>query len=139
MGGNYRWRKCWIKNWRNKTKQRRRKWKRKKNISFPYQEEWVKSLDHSVSLLRVLQYIVIAPLIKCWQPQFLKNQGRSKWRNCRLSKSHVKRVWGPQNLLKDRRDLLTFPMDANTSKYFYIYFMGIKQSLIRHWENPKRN
>ena len=33
----------------------------------------------------------------------------------------------------------TFPMDANTSKYFYIYFMGIKQSLIRYWENLKRD
>ena len=31
----------------------------------------------------------------------------------------------------------TFPMYANTSKYFYNYFMGIKQTLIRHSENPK--
>ena len=31
----------------------------------------------------------------------------------------------------------TFPMDANTSKYVYNYFMEIKQTLIRHWENPK--
>ena len=33
----------------------------------------------------------------------------------------------------------TFPMDANTSKYFYNYFMGIKQTLVRHLENPKRD
>ena len=33
----------------------------------------------------------------------------------------------------------TFPMDANTSKYLYNYFMGIKQTLVRHLGNPKRD
>ena len=28
----------------------------------------------------------------------------------------------------------TFLMDANTSKYFYNYFMGMKQTLISHLE-----
>ena len=47
-----------------KTKQNKEEEKR---ISvFPTKKnELHKSLDHSVSLLRVLQYIVIAPLIKC--------------------------------------------------------------------------
>ena len=31
----------------------------------------------------------------------------------------------------------TFPMDANTSKYFYKYFMGIKQTLIRVRKSKK--
>ena len=56
-----------------------------------------------------------------------------------LSKSHAKTVLGPQNLPKDRRSWgrfcrspnslcmgFTFLMDANTSNYFYNYFMGVK-------------
>ena len=31
----------------------------------------------------------------------------------------------------------TFLMDANTSKYFYNYFMGMKQTLISHWKIKK--
>ena len=67
-----------------------------------------------------------------------------------MSKSHAKTVWGPQNLPKDRRSWgrfcrspnslhmgFTFLMDANTSKYFYNYFMGMKQTLISHWKIKK--
>ena len=31
----------------------------------------------------------------------------------------------------------TFLMDANTSKKFYNYFMGVKQTLISHWKMKK--
>ena len=64
-----------------------------------------------------------------------------------MSKSHAKRVWGPQNLPQDLPSFgrfcrspnslrmgFTFLMDANTSKYFYNYFMGMKQTLISHWK-----
>ena len=72
-----------------------------------------------------------------------------------LIKSHVKAVWRPQNLPKDWRSWgrfcrspnslrmgFTFLMDANTSKYskyFYNYFMGMKQTLISHWKILKKS
>ena len=57
-----------------------------------------------------------------------------------LSKSHAKRVWGSQNLFNQKifrspnslRMGFTFLMDANTSKYFYNYFMGMMQTLINY-------
>ena len=55
-----------------------------------------------------------------------------------------------QNLPKDRRSWgrfcrspnslhmgFTFLMDANTSKYFYNYSMGMNQTLISHWKMKK--
>ena len=69
-----------------------------------------------------------------------------------LSKSHATIVWGPRNLSKDWRSWgrfrrspnslcmgFTFLMDANTSKYFYNYFMGVKQTLISHWKMKKKS
>ena len=59
-----------------------------------------------------------------------------------LSKSHAKTGFGDRKgrFCRSPNSLcmgFTFPMDANASKYFRNYFMRIKQTLIRHWENPK--
>ena len=51
----------------------------------------------------------------------------SIFKNVRLSKSHAKRFC---RCLKSLSMGFTFLMDANTSKYFYNYFMGMKQTLI---------
>ena len=46
-----------------------------------------------------------------------------------LPKSHVKPVWVLREILRSPNSLrmgFTFLMDANTSKYFYNYSMGMK-------------
>ena len=48
-----------------------------------------------------------------------------------LSKSHGKRFCRSLNSLCMG---FTFLMDANTSQYFYNYFIGTKQTLINHWK-----
>ena len=78
--------------------------------------------------------------------EFLGWSLKKKIENNRVfSKTHAKKVWGPLNLPKDKRSSErfcrspnslpmgnTFLIDANTSKHFYNYFMGMKQAIISH-------
>ena len=65
----------------------------------------------------------------------------------RLSKSHAKTVWGPQNLPKDRRFCrspnslrmgFTFLMDANTSKVILQLFYGSEANSNKPLKNEKK-
>ena len=50
-----------------------------------------------------------------------------------MSKSHAKTFWGLQSRSPNSLRMgFTFLMDANTSNYFYNYFMGVKETLISH-------
>ena len=85
-----------------------------------------------VSRLRKLKYPLLSPLhtiskigekSRFSDDNFLYNIAPTKMSICRSP-----------NFL---RMGFTFLMDANTSKYFYNYFMGMKQTLISHWKIKK--
>ena len=67
-------------------------------------------------------------------PLYCLNSMGRKFRDHKISRRSFGRFCrSPNSLLMG----FTFLMDANTSKYFYNFLMGVKQTLISHWKMKK--